>query len=180
MILCKIFIHNAKRAIMMIVRCFWLLTTMGGTLCHEAKSQPSAAFSRLALTLTLLCSMQHSMHTTTQHMMHSTLHIHCKFNTANLVDNTVIACTLHCSDCKDCTNAQYSTPNLITDQWNTSFKQSDCRTLFGAHIVYECKRFILISDMFNVYSKHCSVFCNVHRSVPKTLRNVRLIWRTPQ
>ena len=153
MILCKIFIHNAKRAIMMIVRCFWLLTTMGGTLCHEAKSQPSAAFSRLALTLTLMCTMQHSMHTTTQHMMHSTLHIHCKFNTANLVDNTVIACTLHCSDCKDCTNTQYSTPNLITDQWNTSFKQSDCRTLFGAHIVYECKRFIvqcLFQAMFSV------------------------------
>ena len=32
---------------------------MGGTLCHEAKSQPSAAFSCLALTLTLDSAAQH-------------------------------------------------------------------------------------------------------------------------
>ena len=32
---------------------------MGGSLCHEAKSQPSAAFSCLALTLTLDSAAQH-------------------------------------------------------------------------------------------------------------------------
>ena len=74
---------------------------MGGTLCHEAKSQPSAAFSCLALTLTLDSAAQHCTlynpctvySTFVQCDLHTTQHcIH--YTTVPLCLHHVVCCTL--------------------------------------------------------------------------------------